>query len=172
VRRPAIVLLCLALAVLALSACGGGDDEAAGDDETVVVTETSADEATPDDPGTTGLDTSGLGDLPAEDCLRLVTIGAAIAQTFTGAGGAQTEETSALLERLSDDVPDDIRADIETLAAGYSEYADAVRDLDLEAGQTPSGDQLQQIQAAIASIDQPGLQAASERVSTWAETNC
>lgn len=168
-RRLLLALVCLGL-LLALAGCGGGDDEASGEDTSAEVTETLTQPAD-DDGATDDLDTSGLDGLASDECLQLVSIGAAIAQAFSGAGG-DTGETSELLARLADEVPDEIRADIETLAAGYSEYADAVRDLDLEAGQTPSGDQLQQIQAAIASIDQPGLQAASERVSAWAETNC
>jgi hypothetical protein len=160
-RRVAIVLLCLALLLVGAS-CGGGDDEAADD---TVVTETT--DTTTDD-----LDASDLDAFASEECLELVSLGAAFSQAFTGTGDADAEETSELLAELVDEAPDEIRADIETVAAGFADYADAIRDLDLEEGEVPSAAQLQQIQAALASVDQPELTAASERISAWAEENC
>lgn len=165
-RRMATALLCLTLLLVGAS-CGGGDGEAA--DETVVTetTDTTIDETTTDD-----LDTSDLDAFASEECLELVSIGAALSQAFTGTGGADAEETSELFAELVDKAPDEIRADIETVAAGFAEYADAIRDLDLQEGEVPSAEQLQEIQAALASVDQPELTAASERISAWAQENC
>jgi hypothetical protein len=145
--------------------CGGGGDDEAADEPDVAITETT-DETTTDD-----LDTSGLEGLASEDCLRLITIGAAIGQAFSGAGGADGE-TSELFEELVAKAPDEIKDDLQTVAGAYSEYADALADLDLQEGQVPSAADLQKIQAAIGSIDQAGVQAAAERLSAWAEQNC
>ena len=161
-RRIAIALLFVAF-LLVGAGCGGGDDEAADD---TAVTETT-DETTTDE-----LDTSDLEGFASEECLELVGIGAALSQAFTGTGGADAEETSELFDELVDKAPDEISADIETVAAGFAEYAEAIRDLDLQEGEVPSAEQLQEIQAALASVDQPGLTAASERISAWAEENC
>lgn len=150
VRLFALFLLCLAL--VAIAGCGGGDDEAG--EETVATTEA---------------DTAGLA---SDECLELLGIGAALSEAFTGGSEANAEETSALFAELVDEAPDEIKADIETVAAGYAQYVDALRDLDLQAGKAPSAEQLQEIQAAIAAIDQPELQAAAERLSAWAEANC
>jgi hypothetical protein len=159
-RLVAALALVLAVA-LAGTACGGGNDEASGDMDTVVVTEPTTDDG----------DTTGLEGIASEDCLELIGIGAALSQAFTGAAGG-AGNTDELLERLAARAPDEIRADLETLAGAYSRYAEVWEDVDLEPGQVPSGEDLQRIQAAIASIDQPGLQEASERVSAWAEENC
>jgi hypothetical protein len=158
VRRVAIVLLALTLLLVGAS-CGGGDDEGS-DDETLVTTET------------TDTNTTDLEGFASEDCLELISIGAALSQAFTGTGGAEAEESSALLAELVDNAPDEIRADVEIVAAGFAEYVDAIGDLDLQEGEVPSAEQLQDIQAALASIDQPELTAASERLSAWAEANC
>lgn len=162
-----IVWLVLIVSALLLvgAGCGGGDDETAEDTD-VTFTDTTTDETT------TGEETDGpsLDGLASEDCLQLATIGAAISQAFTGAGGG--DETSELFDDLVDKAPDDIRDDLRTVADGYAEYADALADLDLEEGQVPGAEDLQAIQAAIASIDQVEVQAAAERLSAWAETNC
>ena len=42
----------------------------------------------------------------------------------------------------------------------------------MEAGKTPTVDQLQQLQAAIASLDQQELTAASQRIEAWSKKNC
>jgi hypothetical protein len=162
VRRLVLALACLAL-LAAVPACGG-DDEEASDEEQITVTDTT-DETTTDE-------TDIFEGLDSEECLQLASIGAAIGQALSGQGGTQSEESAELLAELVEEAPDEIRADIQTVADGLGEYIEAIRDLDLQEGQTPTADQLQQIQAAIASIDQPELQAASERLSTWAEENC
>jgi hypothetical protein len=169
VRRVAIVLLALTLLLVGAS-CGGGDDEAA-DDETLVTTETTD---TTTDETTDDLDTTDLGGFASEDCLELINAGAAIGEAFSAAttGGGDLDEAAELFDRLVDDAPSEIRADLATIAEFFTEYAAVLQDLDLEPGQTPSAEDLQEIQAAFASIDQPELTAASDRLSAWADENC
>ena len=154
------------------AACGGEDEEAGEDAGITVVTDTTSDEATTDGTTTDDLDTTGLEAFASDECLELISVGAALAQAFTGTADASAQESSELYARLVDKAPSEIRADLEAVAAGYAEYVDALRGLDLQSGGVPSAEQLQEIQAAIASIDQPGLQAAAERLSTWAQANC
>lgn len=171
-RGVAIALLCLTLVGVAASC--GGDDEQASDEEAVVTTQTTTDDTT-DETATAGdgaTDDSVFAGFDSEECLRLASIGAAIGAAFSGSGGAESEESAELLAELVDEAPSEIRADIEIVAAALAEYVDTIRDLDLAEGEVPSAEQLQQIQAALASIDQPGLQAASERLSAWADQNC
>jgi hypothetical protein len=151
VRALACVLACVAL--VGAAGCGG-DDEVS--DEATVMTTQPGDEAT----------------LGSEECLELLGLGAALAQAFTGTAGADARETSELLDELVRKAPDEIKSDVQTLANGYAEIAESVRELNLDDGETPSAQQIQQIQAAIASVDQAELQAASERLSAWAEENC
>jgi len=155
VRALVLILVCVGL-VAALAACGGDDDEAGGDTTAAVqpIDETETDA------------------LSSEECLELLGLGVALAQAFTGSAGGDAQETSELLDELVAKAPEEIRADIETLAAGYAEYVEVLRDLDLQEGETPSAEQLQEIQTALASLDQPELRTASERVSAWAEENC
>ena len=42
----------------------------------------------------------------------------------------------------------------------------------IEPGKTPSADQVQKIQAAIASIGTPDVQAASNKINAWVKAGC
>jgi ABC-type glycerol-3-phosphate transport system substrate-binding protein len=163
-------ILVVALALVA-AGCGGSDNESAASDETTVeetlTEETTTEETTTEETG--GTDLSGiLGD---EDCLALASVGATMAQAFAGAAGT-TDDSSDELEELASKVPDEIKADVETLAQAFATYATELQDIGIEAGATPNADQLQQLQAAIASLDQEELTAASQRIEAWSKENC
>jgi hypothetical protein len=159
-----LALLVLSLALVA-AGCGGGSNESAA----TTSTETTTTESTSTEDTSTGTtDLSGI--LDDKDCLALAGIGATIAQALSGAtgGNANTEE----LQQLVDKVPDEIQADVQTLADAFGQYAAKLKDIGIKAGSTPSAAQLQQLQAAIASLDQQKLTAASNHIEAWAKDNC
>ena len=168
-----VSILMLAVALVA-AGCGGDDDEAASDTTTIEETlteDTTTDETTTDETTETSDDTTDLsGILEDEDCLALASAGAAFAQVFSGAGA--TDESSAALEDLVDKVPDEIESDVRILADAFAQYAEELQDIGLEAGATPTAEQLQELQAALASIDQANVTAASERLEAWTTENC
>ncbi len=159
-----LALLVLSIALVA-AGCGGGSNESAA----TTSTETTTTESTSTEDTSTGTtDLSGI--LDDKDCLALAGIGATIAQALSGAtgGNANTEE----LQQLVDKVPDEIQADVQTLADAFGQYAAKLKDIGIKAGSTPSAAQLQQLQAAIASLDQQKLTAASNHIEAWAKDNC
>jgi hypothetical protein len=165
-------VLVVALALVSAGCGGGGDESAASDETTTAETTTTGDttttETTTDDTSTDTTDLSGiLGD---EDCLALASVGATIAQSLSGATG--TTENSDELADLADKVPDEIKADVQTLAEAYATYAAKIKDIGIAPGATPTADQLQQLQTALASIDQEELTAASNRIEAWTQQNC
>ena len=169
-RRTAIALLCVAFLLVGAS-CGGGDDEAA--DDTVVTETTGTTDETTETTTDDDLDTSDLDAFASEECLQLVSAGAEISEAFSAATtGGDLDEVAERFAELVDKAPSEIRADLATIAEFFTEYAEVLRDLELQPGEAPSAEDLQKIQAAFASIDQPELTAASERISTWAEENC
>ena len=165
----------LVLAVVLVAAgCGGGNDESAASTETTTTEETTTSDTTTSDETTTegSTDTTDLsGILGDEDCLALASVGATMAQAFSGASGS-TDDNTAELEALADKVPDEIKADVQVLARAFATYADKLQDIGVKAGQTPSAQQLQQLQTAIASLDQEELTAASQRIEAWSQKNC
>ena len=154
---------------LVTAGCGGGGNESAASDETTTTTQDAMTaETTTDETSTDTTDLSGiLGD---EDCLALASVGASIAQAFSGASG--TTENSDELAALADKVPDEIKADVQTLAEAYGTYAAKLQDIGIKPGATPTADQVQQMQTAIASLDQEELTAASNRIEAWTKENC
>jgi hypothetical protein len=165
----------LVLAVVLVAAgCGGGNDESAASTETTTEeTTTTSDTTTSGETTTDGsTDTTDLsGILGNEDCLALASVGATMAQAFAGASGS-TNDNSAELEALASKVPDEIKADVQVLAQAFATYSAKLKDIGVEAGKTPTADQLQQLQAAIASLDQQELTAASQRIEAWSKKNC
>jgi len=157
-----LALLVLSIALVA-AGCGGGSNESAATTETTTTEET-----------TTTTESTSTPDLSAvlsdKDCVALAGIGATIAQAFSvsTSGDTNTEE----LQQLVDKVPDEIQGDVQTLADAFGQYAAKLKDIGIKAGSTPSASQLQQLQAAIASLNQQKLTAASKHIQAWAKDNC
>jgi len=171
-RWLSVVAMVVALAVAGVG-CGGGDESASGDTS---VTETTTEETTTEETTTEETTTDGstdTGDLSGilndEDCLQLVGIGATFAQAITGATDAEAVEA---FQNLVGAVPDEIKADVQVLADWLADYTAKLKDIGLDAGQTPTADQLQQLQAALADTNQEEVTAASERLGVWANENC
>jgi hypothetical protein len=160
-----LAVLVMALALVA-AGCGGGDDSAASDETPVEETSTSGDTTTSEETTATG-DLSGI--LDDEDCVRLASIGATFAQAITG---ATDEEAAEAFQNLVNEVPDEIKADVQVLADWFADYAAKVKDIGIEAGKTPTAAQIQQLSAALAGTNQEEVSAASERLGTWANENC
>ena len=168
VRRLTVLLALLALALAVVAAgCGGGNSESSGTttDTTVLSDTTTTTEETTGE--TTSTDLSGV--LGNEDCLALAGVGASIAQAFSG---AVDNGDQASLDELASKVPDEIKADVTTLAQALATYSAKIKDIRIEPGSTPSAAQLQQLQTAIASLDQTELTAASQRLEAWSKENC
>ena len=167
-------ILILAVALVA-AGCGGGDDDSSASD-TTAIEETTTDETTTDD--TTDEDsteTTGDFDFADEDCQGLVAAFLGVSQAFAAAAGGPNDELSEQAEAFSefaDDVPEEIKADVETLAAAYGQYIDVIQDAGLEPGQVPTAAQAQELQQALESVGTEDVTAASERLGAWTEENC
>lgn len=167
-------VLILAVALVG-AGCGGGDDDSSASD-TTAIEETTTDETTTDD--TTdddGTETTGDFDFADEDCQSLVAAFLGVSQAFAAAAGGANDELSEQAEAFSefaDDVPEEIKADVETLAAAYGQYIDVIQDVGLEPGQVPTAAQAQELQQALESVGTEDVTAASERLGAWTQENC
>jgi hypothetical protein len=163
------VVLALALVV---AGCGGGDDETGGDEDTVTL-ETTTDETTTDETTTDEDTTETFGDsLASEDCQELISASSALGSAFSGVQGDDLDESSEAFSRYADAAPEEIRGDLQIMADTYEAYAEAIGDIGLEPGETPSAEQAAEFQQALSSIDLEEFTAASQRFTTWAATNC
>jgi len=159
-------ILVLALALVA-AGCGGGDDDSSASDTTTVeetTTEETTEETTDD-----GTATSGDFDFADEDCRGLVAAFLGVSQAFAAAAGgsdAELQEQAEAFSEFADDVPDEIRADVQTLADAYGQYIDVLQDAGLQPGELPTAEQAQQLQDALQAVGTADVTAASERLGT------
>jgi hypothetical protein len=165
-------ILVLALALVA-AGCGGDDESSASDDTTIEETTTdTTDETTTEDDGS---GTSGDFDFADEDCRSLVAAFLGVSQAFAAAAGGSNEELQEQAEafaQYADDVPEEIRADVQTLADAYGQYIDVLQEAGLQPGEIPSAEQAQQLQEALQAVGTADVTAASERLGTWTTENC
>ena len=168
-----ISVLVLALALVA-AGCGGGDDDSSASD-TTAIEETTTDETTGEETTDDGSETTGDFDFADEDCRSLVAAFLGVSQAFAAAAGGSNDELSEQAEAFSefaDDVPEEIKADVETLAAAYGQYIDVIQDVGLQPGQVPTAAQAQELQQALESVGTEDVTAASERLGAWTQENC
>jgi len=165
-------ILVLALALVA-AGCGGGDDDSSASDTTTVeetTTEETTEETTDD-----GTATSGDFDFADEDCRGLVAAFLGVSQAFAAAAGgsdAELQEQAEAFSEFADDVPEEIRADVQTLADAYGQYIGVLQDAGLQPGELPTAQQAQQLQDALQAVGTADVTAASERLGTWTTENC
>jgi hypothetical protein len=174
--RRGMILLVAAVFVVAVAGCGGGD-EAASDTDPTTVTETTTDETTDEtsteETTTEETDTGDLGDFASSECLELAQAGQALSTALgaTGTGDDLSAQSEAFQEFV-DKAPEEIRADVQILADAFATYADALGDVDIKPGETPSQEEALKLAQALGSLDQAEVTAASERVTAWTTENC
>ena len=163
------LLILVAAVGLVAAGCGGGSDNAAATETTTTTEQATTTESTTTESTTEGSgDTTDLsGVLGDKDCLALASAGAAFSKAITG---ASDDQAAAAFEKLANDVPDEIKGDVQTLAAWYTKYVAKLKAIGITAGQTPTAAQLQQLSALTA--NSADVQAASQRIEAWSQKNC
>ena len=172
-RWVTIVVVAMAALVLVSAGCGGDDEEAS---DTTTLTDTTTDETTTDETTTdeTTTDSDDLGSFASGECAELIEASTKLSEAFgaTGSADVDSDDISTFFDEFAESAPEEIRADFQVLADAWEVYADLLPDLQVEPGQTPDPEALAELQQALASVDQQEVSAASQRISTWASTNC
>ena len=166
-----IIVLLLASVALVAAGCGGDDSEATGDTDTVVVEETTTEDtsgATTDE--TTGASTDDDISLTGK-CAEFAGLGAKISQAMAG-GNAGLGDASKLFDELAAQVPDEIEDDFQVIADNFAKIADALKDVDLSSGATPSAEDLEKLQELAKTLDSAEVQEASANIEKWTQENC
>jgi hypothetical protein len=168
-----ILLAALALA-FAGAGCGGGDDESASDTDTTTITDSVTDETTDETDETTDEETeTDSGGFASDDCQELIESSQALGEALSGANtGAELEEASQRFQDFADEVPEEIRGDVQVLADVFEQYVSVFGDLDLQEGEVPTPQQAQELAAALSTIDQQAVTEASANLTEWSQENC
>jgi hypothetical protein len=174
-----VIAVPVAALLLVAAGCGGGSTSSAGD-TTATIQSTDTTDATDTSSGT---DTSSstdatdtTGDASLAGCTELADLSAKFTQALgaatTGSGMPDLEKTAKVYEDFVDQVPEEIRDAFRTIAAAFSTYADALKDVDLKPGQTPDPETLAKFAAAAKSFDNTELTAATTEIEAWVTKNC
>ena len=67
--------------------------------------------------------------------LALASVGATMAKAFAGTNGVSGD--TAELDALASKVPEEIRAEVETLAQAFSQYASKLKDIEIAPARPP-----------------------------------
>ena len=94
-----------------------------------------------------------------------------LAQSLSGQD-ANMEDAAKAFADIADQVPDEIKDDYEVIAENFSKIADALKDVDLTSGQTPSPEALAKLQELSASMDSAEVRQASQHIEAWVQEHC
>jgi len=153
--------------LLVTAACGGGGGSKGNTAPTTHATNTGA--ATTTTTSSSGGNLAGLAS--AANCRQLSSLGAKLSAAFTGKN-QDIQKEATLLKQFADRTPSDIRPDFEVLAGAYGKIANALKGLNLTAGQTPSAAQIAKLTQLSTQIDETAVAKASEHIAAWATKNC
>jgi hypothetical protein len=106
-----------------------------------------------------------------ENCRELLSLGARLAEALAGSGG-DVDRTREIVKAYAEQAPEEIRAAFRVISDAYDEIAEAIGDVDLTPGETPSPETLEKLQQATAGIDQGAVAKASADIAAWVEANC
>jgi hypothetical protein len=168
---PRLMVLLIAVLALIAAGCGGDDSNEASGDDSAVVTETSGGDddstTTTDDEGSTATSDDDGIELEGE-CAEFAGLSAKLQNALSGSSDLNADA----FDELADQVPEEIRDDYEVLAANFRELAEALEDVNLSSGATPSAEDLAKLQEVSQSLDTPEVREAAENIEAWAEENC
>jgi hypothetical protein len=134
------------IAALVLAGCGGGSHKSAPKaTATATATATAA--------------------AKSADCAQLQQARAQVAQALTGATGANTDQAKQQLDKLVAAAPSEIRADVQTIDDAYGKIVAALQS-------SSGGNNLQQVQQALKSVDESKLTAANAHITQWVQQHC
>ena len=153
--KKLLVLLCLA--ALSLAGCGGGDD---GDGDGGSVDTAAEGSGDTNFSGKGGDDFCDLAKKYEED--------------FEDTGDANSSENiekefkelTAAIDKLADEAPEEIEADTKKIAGAFNEYNDLLEKYDYDFTKIPEDE------AEAISIENPDVEAASNRVESYFEKVC
>ncbi|HEX3290987.1 MAG TPA: hypothetical protein VHR46_06300 [Gaiella sp.] len=169
-------LLVIPIAVLALVAagCGGDSSNESSPDTTATTvaaeTMTTTEETTAT--GTTATTTAASGDLVlGGKCKEFAGISQKLSESLSGQTG-DLQQASKIFDEIADQVPDEIKADYQVIAANFKKIAEALKGVDLSSGKAPSPEALAKLQELSQSMDSPKVRQATQHIEAWVEKNC
>ena len=110
----------------------------------------------------------------AKNCLAFAGLAAQVAKTMSASYSASPGAAADELQALADAAPSDIKGDLQTIAAAFSDYLQAVQDSGYTFGSTtpPTQAQIAALVSAARVFNTAKLTAAEQRLAHWEKQNC
>jgi hypothetical protein len=183
--RSAALLFAGLLALGVVAACSSDPETSTSDQPAAQANSGERASTTAGDRSTTTEDSgSGGGDLSvpglggnAQECLEASSAYLQIVGVPLGFMGGATQEQIEQFERDLDElkakIPSELEDDFDTVAAGYREFAEIYRTLDLSNPQTFLDPEVQaKVEEASAVLDEPAFTEAQDRIQKYFDETC
>ena len=163
--RMVVVLLAAGLVTVA-AGCGGGGKNGSPPPTTTITKSTTTSGGSPSAPAFAS----------AKNCQAMAGLAAKAAAAIEASGNpaAALHTEAAELQALAKAAPSEIRADIQTFAAAFSGFLQALQHAGYKLGSKtpPTAAQAAAFAKAARSFDTPKLKQAEQHLSAWAHKNC
>jgi hypothetical protein len=110
-----------------------------------------------------------------QNCAQLAGVGEKFSQAMAAAtakGTTSLTQVATAYKSLAGEAPSAIRADFETIATAFQNYANAVQKAGYAPGKVPTASQIAALALASKSFSAPNLKNAEEHLTSWASKNC
>ncbi len=164
-KNKSVLLVVLLTVLCVVAACGDGGSGSSG--------EASPPAGAGESPGA-GSPAAGL--LAESECREYASALAGFNPDPTNpTSAASFTEIADFMERVADDVPNEISDDFRTLGAAYRGFAEGSGNIDFTnpaamAGVTP--EQLQEMEAALKNLDTEEVRTAAANIESFIKQNC
>jgi hypothetical protein len=167
----AVVLAAIGALLLTAAGCGGDDDESAAGDQAPTVTAQATTESA-SDAEAAETEQAGSDFASSANCQKLLTLMANVSGALAGTGSFDVEQTRRTIDAYAETAPEEIRGDFRVVAEAYAKIADALGDIKIAPGETPSPEALQRLQEVASELDQEAVTTANTNITAWVAKNC
>jgi hypothetical protein len=153
------------------TATSGNTDTNSSSTDTTGGTDTTSSTDTTDTTSSSGTSSGTL----TKNCIDFASATAKLGEAIgaaTGSGGGDTETLKSYFAGLADNAPSNVKDDFDTLATAVGKYIDALKKAGFKPGETPSAEDIQKLQAAVAPLSTPDVQQASQEIQAWVDGGC
>ncbi|HEY4606469.1 MAG TPA: hypothetical protein VIH55_02385 [Acidimicrobiia bacterium] len=174
-------LLIASLALLVVATACGGDGGAEDEDTTVTeAPDAGSDTTTTTVPADTDATIGGDGSITTVCLEATQAMAAAMSSYSTGLAGAaggslddeSLQQAADQLEAMAAAAPEEIKDDLEVIAAELGEFYATLAEIGYEQGGTPTAEQIAALSALAEVVDQEAIEEASDNIEAWFDSNC
>lgn len=154
--------LVLGALVLLAAGCGGGSKSSSP-----ATTATTTQTTTTTPAATTSFTSSA-------NCRKLARMAADVASSMTSGANGTLDPTheAKVIDALANAAPKAVRADFQTFAQAYRNFADAYASSGLKPNKIPTGKQLAKLESVARELATPKVQRAVQHLVAWGRKNC